>query len=156
MSGLAETAGVAVTAVGCGAVGGIFFAFDTVVMPALARLPGTGGADTMRAINVAAVRPGLMTAMFGTAALSVGVLVLAARSDDGVRAALLAGGAGAYLVGVIGTTVVRNVPLNDALAADRTGEVWPRYLRSWGRANRVRTASGLLAAGALAAAVGRG
>ncbi|MEE6273287.1 anthrone oxygenase family protein [Georgenia sp. MJ206] len=144
-----ETVLVVLAAVGSGAVGGVFFTFDGFVLRALARLPGDGGADAMRAINVTAVRPPLMIAMFGTAALAVAVVVLGARTDDGVRAALLVGGSLTYLLGVIGTTIARNVPLNDALAAERTGAMWERYLRSWGRTNRVRTVAGLLGAAAL-------
>ncbi|MPV36357.1 anthrone oxygenase family protein [Georgenia subflava] len=150
-----ESVLVAATAIGSATVGGVFFAFDAFVLHGLAALPAGRGAEAMRSVNVSAVRPGLMIALFGTAALSAGVVVLAARSDDGVRAALLAGGAGAYLLGTVGTTIVRDVPLNDALGAQRDASVWADYVSRWGRANRVRTVAALVAATALTAALGR-
>jgi uncharacterized membrane protein len=154
MNATTETVLLTAAALGSATVGGVFFAFDAFVLHGLDVMPEGRGADAMRSINVSAVRPALMTALFGTAALSVGVLVVAARSADGVRAALLTGGAGAYLLGVVLTTVARNVPLNDALAARRADATWETYLRRWGKANRVRTASALAAAAAFMAGAG--
>jgi uncharacterized membrane protein len=152
VSGVA-TALVVLTAVGSAAVGGVFLAFDGFVLRALGDLPGAGGADAMRAINITAVRPPLMVAMFGTAALALAVLAVGVTAGGGARAVLLVGGAVAYLVGVIGTTMVRNVPLNDALARDTSDETWARYRHSWGRANLVRTVSGLVGSAALVLAL---
>jgi uncharacterized membrane protein len=45
------------TALGCGLIAGVFFAFSTFVMPALARLPAAQGIAAMNAINVAAITP---------------------------------------------------------------------------------------------------
>lgn len=140
-------------ALGTGTVAGVFFAFDAFVLRGLARLPGDGGADAMRSINVAAVRPAFMTAMFGTAAVAVVVAVLGARSPDLVERVLLVAGAGAYLLATVGTTVVRNVPLNDGLEGRRGGVTWQRYLSRWGRANRLRTAGALTASAAFVLAL---
>jgi uncharacterized membrane protein len=41
-------------ALGCGLVAGVFFAFSTFVMKALARLPAEQGIAAMQAINAAA------------------------------------------------------------------------------------------------------
>ena len=49
-------------ALGCGVVAGVFFAFSTFVMRALARLPARQGIAAMQAINVAAVTPAFMMA----------------------------------------------------------------------------------------------
>ena len=154
MSGTAATALTALAAVGSGTVGGVFFAFDSFVLRGLARLPDGVGADAMRSINVAAVRPAFMTALFGTAALSVGVVVLGVRSPETVERVLLVGGAGAYLAGTVLTTIVRNVPLNDALEA-RQGATWMQFLAAWSRANRLRTAASLAASAAFTIALAR-
>lgn len=60
-------------ALGCGLVGGAFFAFSSFVMPALGRLPGAEGIAAMQAINILAVTPAFMAALFGTAAVCLGL-----------------------------------------------------------------------------------
>ncbi|WP_127128515.1 DUF1772 domain-containing protein [Georgenia sp. SYP-B2076] len=154
MSGTGATALTALAAVGSGTVGGVFFAFDSFVLRGLGRLPDGLGADAMRSINVTAVRPAFMTALFGTAALAVGVVVLGARSSETVERVLLVGGGGAYLVGTVLTTIMRNLPLNDALEA-RRGATWTQFLAAWSRANRVRTAGSLAASAAFTVALAR-
>jgi uncharacterized membrane protein len=59
---------IGVTALGCGIVGGVFFAFSSFVMTALGRLPAVEGMAAMRSINRVAVTPLFMAALFGTAA----------------------------------------------------------------------------------------
>jgi hypothetical protein len=56
-----------VTALGCGLCAGVFFAFSSFVMKALARLPPADAVAAMQAINVVAVTPAFMAALFGTA-----------------------------------------------------------------------------------------
>lgn len=70
----------AVAAVGSGIIGGVFFAFSVVVMPALRHAPTPVGVRSMQAINRAAVHPPLMIALFGTAIVCVGLIVWAIRS----------------------------------------------------------------------------
>jgi uncharacterized membrane protein len=57
-----------VAALGCGLVAGVFFAFSTFVMPALARLQPPQGITAMQSINITAINPLFMLAIFGTAA----------------------------------------------------------------------------------------
>ena len=134
--------------VGCGAMGGVFFAFSTFVMAGLRRLPAAQGIAAMQSINVTAVTPLFMIALFGTAALCIALVVV---DGSGVAATAV------YLLGVIGVTMAYNVPRNNALdaldpAAPGAAEAWARYLREWTAANHVRTVAGLVAAGLLAAA----
>jgi uncharacterized membrane protein len=134
-----------VAAVGCGAMGGVFFAFSAFVMGALRRLPAAQGIAAMQSINVVAVTPVFMTALFGTAAVCIAA----------VATGEIAGGA-LYLLGVIAVTLVYNVPRNNALAAVEPGtaeaeRVWSRYLVEWTAANHVRTVSGLAASAVLIA-----
>lgn len=138
-------------ALGSAAVGGTFFAFSAFVMDGLGRLPPEQGSAAMRAVNVAAVRPALMTALFGTAACCVVLIVRAGRTWGTHRPAsvLLAAGAVLYLAGAVGVTAARNVPLNDALAAApgdaATVAVWEDYRTVWTRWNHVRTVCALAA-----------
>ena len=99
-----------VTALGCGLTSGVFFAFSSFVMPALKRLPTGGGIAAMQSINVLAVTPVFMTALFGTAAACLGLIAWAAFSWGEQPTALVLAG------GTIGVTIAFNVPLNNRLA----------------------------------------
>src|SRR5256885_58684 len=55
-----------------------------------------------------------------------------------------------YVLGMFGSTLFFNVPLNDALAAVNPGSaegagVWARYLKDWNLWNHVRTVASLVA-----------
>jgi len=151
MTGGGQAALTGAAALGCGLVGGVFFSFSTFALQGLTRLPAPLGMAAMQSINTTAVRPPLMTALFGTGAVCA---ALAARGlgwwgDD--RSPVLAAGAVLYLTGVIGVTAAANVPLNSALAAldphsPPSARAWSAYLRRWTRWNHVRTLSSLTAA----------
>ena len=66
-----------VAALGCGLNAGVFFAFSSFVMKALARLQPAQGIAAMQSINLVAVTPAFMTALFGTATAAVAVAVWA-------------------------------------------------------------------------------
>jgi uncharacterized membrane protein len=138
-------------ALGSGLVAGVFFAFSTFVMPALARLPPGQGVAAMQAINVAAINRWLMGALFGTGAVCL-VLVATSLFDWGAPGSgLRLGGSVVYLAGAILVTAACNVPRNDALAPLAAGgaeaaTLWPRYLSEWTSWNHVRGAAALLAA----------
>ena len=135
-----------VTALGCGLNAGVFFAFSSFVMKALARLHLAQGVAAMQAINVAAVTPAFMAAFFGTA-VACGVLaVWALFAWDERFAPYLLVGSLLYLVGTILPTIAYHVPRNDALArvelhsADAESH-WARYLSGWTAWNHVRAAA---------------
>ncbi len=140
-----------VTAVGCGLVGGVFFAFSSFVMPALKRLPPADGIAAMQSINVTAVTPPFMAALFGTAAAALALAVSGAVEGETPAAAAAA----LYLVGVIGVTIAANVPLNDRLAAAQPSDhaLWAEYLERWTAWNHVRTVTGLAASALLIVAL---
>jgi uncharacterized membrane protein len=117
--------------VGCGLVAGLLFVFSAGVMPGLGRLPAEQGAAAMRAINRGILNPVFLGVFAGT-----GVALVVAAVLTGGPAVVAAG---LYLVGVLGVTGVVNVPLNEALDADRV--TWERYRVRWTRWNHVRTAS---------------
>jgi uncharacterized membrane protein len=139
------------TALGCGLVAGVFFAFSAFVMTALARLPPAQGIAAMQSINVVVINPAFLGVFFGTAVLCI-VLAVAALVTWGESGAIyLLLGALLYLVGTIGVTMVCNVPRNNALAAVAPDSVdgaglWARYVTEWTMWNHVRTAAALLAA----------
>jgi uncharacterized membrane protein len=147
-----------VTALGCGLNAGVFFAFSSFVMKALARLQPAEGIAAMQAINVAAVSFAFMLALFGTAVTSVALAVWSLPAwHEPFAPYLLAAGA-LYLLGTIGPTIAYHVPRNDALAtvdpksADAESH-WTRYRAGWTAWNHVRAAAALTAAAMLAVAV---
>jgi uncharacterized membrane protein len=157
MSGILYTATL-VTALGCGLVAGAFFAFSTFVMAALRRLKPEEGIAAMQSINILAVTLVFMTALFGTAAACLGLVVWAMISWGEEPSALVLAGGVLYLVGTIGITIGCNVPLNNRLAtvhpqgAD-AGSYWNEYVTKWTAWNHVRTVAALAAAAALTIAL---
>ena len=143
-------------AVGCGVVGGVFFAFSTFVMAALRRLPAPQGIAAMQSINVTAVQPPLMLALFGTAAACAALIVVAVTSWDEPSAPWLLAGGLVYLLGEIVVTIAYNVPLNDELAAldpEADAGRWPGWVAQWSAGNHVRTVAGAASAAALCIAL---
>ena len=140
-----------ITALGCGLVAGILYAFSTSVMKALARLPAAQGIAAMQSINITVINPLFMGAFFGTAAACVLVVVFSLlRWNEAGTVYLLSGGL-TYLIGTILVTMVFNVPRNDALAAVDPqsafgARLWDGYVTSWTAWNHVRTAAALAAA----------
>jgi len=147
------------TALGCGLIAGVFFAFSTFVMPALGRLPAPHGIAAMQAINVAAITPSFMAALFGTG-LACAILIVGSLATGPSRGAVyVLLGSLLYLAGAVLVTIVFNVPRNDALAAVDAASAegasrWGAYLASWTAWNHVRTASALGAAALLTLAFG--
>jgi uncharacterized membrane protein len=138
---------------GSASVGGVFVAFSTFVMDGLERRPAAEGMAAMQSINVAAPRPPFMAFFLGTAVLCVALIVAAVVTWGDRRALLLLAGALLYLVGAILVTGVRNVPMNDALAALDPGSAagaaeWSSYLDAWTAWNHVRAVAALAAAAA--------
>jgi uncharacterized membrane protein len=157
MTGVLYAATLA-SALGCGLVAGVFFAFSTFVMPALKRLPPAHGIAAMQSINKVAVTPAFMTALFGTAVACLGMVAWAAISSSERPSALVLAGAALYIVGAIGVTIACNVPLNDRLAtlhpqgADAAGH-WDEYVTKWTAWNHLRAAASLAAAATLTIAL---
>ena len=146
------------SALGCGLIGGVFFAFSTFVMKALARLPAAAGIAAMQSINIVVINPMFMTTMMGTgvACLVLAVFSLFRWQRPGVG--YLLAGSLLYLVGTIMVTMVFNVPRNDALAvvdpsSTAGARIWANYVPSWTTWNTVRTAAALAAAAFLTIAL---
>ena len=143
-----------ITALGCGLVAGILYAFSSAVMKALARLPAAQGIAAMQSINVVVINPWFMGAFLGTAAGCVLVAVISLLRWSGPGAVYLLSGGMVYLIGTILVTMASNVPRNNALAAVEPqsadgATLWAGYVISWTAWNHVRTAAALAAAGLL-------
>ena len=139
-----------ITALGCGLVAGVFYAFSTFVMKGLARLPSAQGIAAMQSINITVINPLFMGAFFGTAAACVLVVVFSLLRWNEAGAVYLLSGGLSYLIGDILVTMAFNVPRNNALAAADPvsadgARLWAGYVTSWTAWNHVRTAAALAA-----------
>jgi uncharacterized membrane protein len=136
------------TALGSALAAGVFFAFSTFVMSGLDRIPSAAAVAAMQSINRAAPGPPLMAVLFGTAALSIAVALVALLGNAGPHGSLAIAGAAIYLVGVIAVTMAANVPLNERLDRldpdDPTAAArWHTYTHRWRTWNHLRTLSAL-------------
>jgi uncharacterized membrane protein len=139
------------SAVGCGLIAGVFFAFSTFVMKALTQQPTAQGIATMQAINITVINPWFMTVFLGTAIACIGVTIAVLLNWHQANAVYLLIGSLLYLVGAFGVTMVCNVPLNDALAivepnSPDSATLWAKYLTNWTFWNHVRTVAAITAA----------
>ncbi|TFD65858.1 DUF1772 domain-containing protein [Cryobacterium sp. Hh38] len=147
-----EVALTIAAALGAGLTGGVYLAFSFLVLPAFRTLPAAPAVSAMQRINVSAVRAPFMTVFFGGAAASVAVIVVQLTSNVPAGPTRILGAVLALAAVVI--TVVRNVPLNNALVsvdANSPGltAAWQSFDRSWSRANYARAAVSVAAAVAL-------
>jgi uncharacterized membrane protein len=138
------------SAIGCGLLGGLYFAFSTFIMTALGRIAQASGIMAMNAINVVIVQSLFMPLFIGTTLSSLVLAITAVlRWGQPGATAMLVGGV-LYVVGMFVCTAVIHVPMNDALAAvdpasTEAASLWARYLTDWTLWNHVRTISSTLA-----------
>jgi len=136
---------------GCGLIAGAFFAFAAFVMTALGRLPAPSGISAMQSIIAAIKGPLFLVVFFATAALAA-LLGLAAPlrwSEPGSGYLLL--GSLLFLNGPFGVTLMKNLPLNNRLAAVKPksaegASFWTEFRATWGLWNHVRWIGALAAA----------
>ncbi|KRB58818.1 hypothetical protein ASE04_03720 [Rhizobium sp. Root708] len=137
-------------AIGSGLVAGIFFAFSTFIMTAFARIPTEQGIAAMNSINVTIVRSPFMLLFLTTLVLCLAIAALAFFNWRGGASLWMLAGAALYIFASFISTIVFNVPMNDALAkvsgngAEATA-LWTSYLKDWTWWNHVRTIASLLA-----------
>jgi len=135
---------------GSALIGGVFFAFSSFIMKALARVPSPEGIAAMQSINVVVINPLFLGAFIGTALLSIGLAAFSLPNLDQVSTALFFSGAVMYFAGTFFVTMFRNVPLNNRLAAISVMDadavkLWVDYLGRWTMWNHVRTATSISA-----------
>jgi uncharacterized membrane protein len=147
-----------VAAVLCGLQGGLFYAFSTAVMLALARQPHPSGMAAMQTINVVVFNPWFGGAFsLAPVACALAMITALARWPAPEAPWVVAGGA-IFLIGTLAVTALCNVPRNDALevmpaTAQGAAELWSRYLREWTFWNHVRSGPALVGAALLTIAL---
>jgi uncharacterized membrane protein len=138
-------------ALGSALSAGVFLAFSSFVMAALARIENPSGIAAMQSINITVINPVFMSLLFGSGLVSLGLATWQWRyaPDGGVM--LMVAGAAIYVVGVLGITMVFNVPMNDQLPAldprvVEASDYWRSYLQNWTFWNHVRCLAGIASA----------
>jgi len=134
------------SAIGCGLMAGVYFAFSGFIMTALSRIDQASGVAAMNSINTVILRSLFMPLFFSTTLAGL-ILAAAALFRWGTPGAfaMLVGGA-VYVVGMFVVTMLFNVPLNNALQAvdpanAAAATTWARYVHDWTLWNHVRTAA---------------
>lgn len=140
-----------ITAIGSGVSGGIFYAFSTFVIKALAQQPPAQGIATMQSINITVINPWFMVVFLGTGVACILITIFLLLQWHQPATIYWLAGSLLYLIGTIGVTIAFNIPLNDALAAiapnsAQGARLWARFLNDWTFWNHVRTAAAILAA----------
>jgi uncharacterized membrane protein len=139
---------------GSGLIAGVFFAFSSFVMPALAKLPAAQGMAAMQSINVSVLNRSFLGVFVGTAVLCLLVAVLSLSSWSMTGSKLRVAGSVSYVVGTFLVTMVCNIPLNERLMsaspdALQAVQKWASYVSSWTTWNTVRALAALGAAALL-------
>ena len=104
------------TALACGLMAGVFFAFSTFVRKGLSRLPAAAGISAMQAINSGAVHSFFLAAFLGTSAACLLVAFSSVLQWSHPSAVYSLAGGLAFLAGGFLVTMIFNVPMNDSLA----------------------------------------
>jgi uncharacterized membrane protein len=130
-----------------GLMSGLLYGWSVSVIPGTKRVPAGNYVDTMQHINRAIINPAFVVPFIGIPLVLGGAALMQFRAGDHRRGWLLAGATATYVVGVLGVTIGRNVPLNDALDAfdlrnstsDATERRRTTYERPWNRWHHLRT-----------------
>lgn len=154
------TALLATGIISSGLMSGLFYGWSVSVIPGTRQIPDGAYVNTMQDINRAIINP-LFVVPFMGIPLVLGIAsYLQFRAGDTRRGWLLAGATATYVVGVLGVTMGRNVPLNDALdsfdletaTTDALSDRRHSYESPWNRWNYVRTLASVATFGLAAAA----
>ena len=134
--------------VSTGLMSGLLYGWSVSVIPGLRRTTDLAYVGTMQHINKAIINPAFVLPFMGVPLILGAAAIAQFRAGDTRRGWLLTGATASYVVGVLGVTVGRNIPLNDALDAFRldqsdAGAIETRrriYQQPWNRWHYLRTA----------------
>ncbi len=106
---------VLLACIGAGTIGGVFFAFSTFVMKALAQLPASQGVGAMQRINVVVLNPLFLGVFVGTVALGAGCVIVSFLPWHSSRSLLLLAESLLTLFGSCWCTLGWTVPMINRL-----------------------------------------
>lgn len=155
MPGWLPAAVLGAAALGTGLLAGLLWSFGTAVLPGLRRAGDDAFVAAFRGMNTAILNPAFLLVLVGVPVLSAAGVVVAGGGPalPWALAALVAN------LATLVVTAAVNVPLNHRLDAAPVATPADRqrarlaFERPWSRAHRVRTATGVLGAASLLAAL---
>lgn len=138
---------LAVGLVASGLTSGLLYGWSVSVIPGLRRTTDVAYIGTMQHINRAIINPAFVIPYMGVPLVLAAAAFAQFRAGDHRRGWYLTAATASYLVAVLGVTLGRNVPLNDALDSFPLGQsddeaIETRrttYERPWNRWHYVRT-----------------
>ena len=140
-------------------VGGVFSAFSEFIMKALERARPETAIEAMQQINRTVIRTQFVAGILLIGPLGLGLAAAAFATYSGLVLVLFLLAPAIYLVTVIVTTVLGNVPKNNHLDSldhhtIRAAAYWETYSVQWTRLNHIRSAGSVVTAAIyLAAAI---
>jgi uncharacterized membrane protein len=143
MTELFGTVATVAATVGAGVTGGVYFTFATIVSPALRLRSAPEAEAVMQRVNEKALRPPFMIVFFGGALAACAAAVIAMFQDTSAGIVpVRVIGAGLTVASFV-TTILFNVPRNNALARIRPSEgdadkAWRSFDAGWSPANTTR------------------
>ena len=141
--------------VSTGLVSGLLYGWTVSVIPGLRRTTDIAYVGTMQHINHTIINPAFVIPFMGIPLVLGAAAITQFRAGDTRRGWMLTSAAATYVVGVLGVTIGRNVPLNDALDAFSIGQSNESSLRDrrltyeqpWNRWHSLRTAASIASFG---------
>ena len=142
MSALLTTT-VVLALLGSALIAGVFFAFSSFIMRALAERPAPEAIAAMQSINAVVINRSFLGTFVGTAMISLVIALIAVVEWQAATSPWLVNGALLYVGGTFLVTIRGNVPLNNRLASlaaeePEASSVWTDYLNRWTRLNTIR------------------
>lgn len=131
--------------IACALVAGVFLTFSDFVMRSLAGSKTVAGIEAMQVINRKVYRTLFMVLLLGMSLAWPLLMTYSGTHLEGSASDLILAGGGLYLIGVLGVTLVFNVPMNNRLdqmdhTSNDAAAYWQEtYLPRWTRWNTVRT-----------------
>lgn len=126
---------------------GLFYSWSCSVIPGLARVPDTVYLSAMYAFNRAIQNPLFFVGFLGTA-----ILLPFCAWNSGPQRGLVLGALACYWVGVMGVTMLGNVPLNNllnraaptAVSTEEMAQLRRSFEGPWVRLHSVRTCASFI------------
>lgn len=148
----AATLCLLLTALSSALVTGLFYGYSCSVNPGLGRLGDAAYLQAMQSINTAILNPLFFASFMGTLVLMPCSAFMLYRQPGGNGALLFLSASILYAVGVMGVTMMGNVPLNDALAAFDVQAATPQdilrqrmaFEKPWNHFHSIRTVASVL------------
>jgi uncharacterized membrane protein len=146
------------SAIGCGLMAGVYFAFSAFIMTSLGRIAPAAGVAAMNATNVDIVKSPFILAFLVTTLTAAGLAILGVTRRGQPGSALMVMGGVIYVAGMFIVTMAVNQPMNEALmgvdpASPQGVAYWSRYVTEWTMWNHVRTVASTVAMGMFIAAL---